>query len=81
MEIHCSRYVNEHMLFHSLEGNEEHRMSLSFSDLSVWCYGCDSYVDNAALDKFKNLLHFEKFGTEMPKREDKGGSEATLTLE
>jgi hypothetical protein len=25
---------------------EGHLMCLSYSDLSVWCYGCDQYVDN-----------------------------------
>lgn len=40
----CGRYVNEHMLFHWL--GEQHSMVLSYSDLSVWCYQCDQYVDN-----------------------------------
>jgi histone deacetylase 6 len=25
----------------------KHPLVLSFSDLSVWCYGCDSYVYNS----------------------------------
>ena len=32
------------MLMHGIE--EGHLMCLSYSDLSVWCYGCDQYVDN-----------------------------------
>lgn len=61
----CSRYVNEHMLFHSLE--TEHRMCLSFSDLSVWCYSCESYVDNDQLYHVKNHFHVEKFNEQMPR--------------
>ena len=34
------------MLFHGIDKGDDHRLSLSFSDLSVWCYACDSYVDN-----------------------------------
>ena len=29
----------------------------SLSDLSVWCYGCENYVDNAALYPAKNAAH------------------------
>ena len=65
-EVQCSRYVNEHMLFHGIEKN--HLMAVSFSDLSAWCYGCDNYVDHETLDPHKNLLHVEKFGVEMPRK-------------
>lgn len=41
---------------------DEHQLALSFSDLSVWCYACMSYVDNPTLHKFKNLAHLNKFG-------------------
>ncbi|KAK3093700.1 hypothetical protein FSP39_019032 [Pinctada imbricata] len=43
-KVYCSRFVQEHMLMHGLE--TQHLMCLSFSDLSVWCYGCDHYIDN-----------------------------------
>ena len=43
-QVFCSRYVNEHMVLHGVEAN--HLLSLSFLDLSVWCYGCESYVHN-----------------------------------
>lgn len=32
------------MLFHSVA--EEHLVVLSYSDLSVWCYACNDYIDN-----------------------------------
>lgn len=43
-QTYCSRYVNIHMLEHFK--NTKHSMVLSFSDLSVWCYACDTYVQN-----------------------------------
>lgn len=48
---------------HSLETT--HPLALSFSDLSVWCYLCEAYVDNSKLHVFKNLLHRHKFGEDM----------------
>lgn len=41
-----------------------HPLSLSFSDLSVWCYRCEAYIDNFELHKFKNLVHKSKFNGE-----------------
>ena len=43
-QIHCSRYVNQHMVQHNEESH--HPLALSFSDLSVWCYSCDDYIHN-----------------------------------
>lgn len=59
----CGRYVMEHMLYHNLETT--HPLALSFSDLSVWCYPCESYVDNIKLHPYKNLAHRHKFGEDM----------------
>lgn len=44
----------------------DHSLTLSFSDLSVWCYKCDAYIDNPILFKYKNLAHINKFGEELP---------------
>lgn len=44
MQVFCGRYVNKHMLVH--EANSGHKVALSMADLSVWCYACDSYLDN-----------------------------------
>jgi len=62
-QIFCSRYVKSHMVDHA--ESQGHTVTLSFSDLSVWCYGCDDYVDNEILYPFKNAAHREKFGEEM----------------
>ncbi|XP_031628963.1 histone deacetylase 6 isoform X2 [Contarinia nasturtii] len=59
----CSRYVQEHMLFHHLES--EHALALSYSDLSVWCFKCENYIDNPILFKYKNLAHRDKFNEDM----------------
>jgi uncharacterized UBP type Zn finger protein len=59
----CGRYINEHMLLHFI--STEHPLTLSFSDLSVWCYSCNAYIDNPLLYKYKNLAHLSKFGEEL----------------
>lgn len=43
-QVFCGRYVNEHMVTHSV--SSEHLLVLSCCDLSVWCYGCEAYVHN-----------------------------------
>uniref|UniRef100_A0A0B7AC38 UBP-type domain-containing protein n=1 Tax=Arion vulgaris TaxID=1028688 RepID=A0A0B7AC38_9EUPU len=58
--VQCSRFVNEHMMMHKIETG--HNVVLSFSDLSVWCYGCENYVDNELLFPMKNAAHEIKFG-------------------
>ena len=39
-EVHCSRYVNEHMVHHNAQTG--HPITISYADISVWCYSCDS---------------------------------------
>lgn len=63
-KVFCSRYINEHSHLHFLSYNQ-HPLTLSFSDLSVWCYVCEAYVDNPQLYKFKNLVHQSKFGEDL----------------
>lgn len=59
-ECGCSRFVSEHMLVH--HESTQHPMVLSFSDLSVWCYVCESYVHNDMLTKVKQMAYKSKFG-------------------
>ena len=59
-ECGCSRFVGEHMLEH--HDSTQHSMVLSFSDLSVWCYICESYVHNDVLTQVKQIAYKSKFG-------------------
>ena len=52
----------------------DHWLALSFSDISVWCYFCDNYVDNQRLYDIKNAVHKDKFGEEMMKVDTNEGS-------
>lgn len=63
-QVYCSRFVNEHMLMHGI--NTGHLLTLSYSDLSVWCYGCDDYIDNEVLKPAKRSAHKDKFGQDLP---------------
>ncbi|XP_031735552.1 histone deacetylase 6-like, partial [Anarrhichthys ocellatus] len=63
-QVLCGRYVNEHMVTHGVVS--EHPMVLSFCDLSVWCYLCESYVHHQILLEAKNAAHCSKFGEEIP---------------
>ncbi|XP_028265430.1 histone deacetylase 6 isoform X2 [Parambassis ranga] len=63
-QVFCGRYVNEHMVTHGVVS--EHPLVLSFADLSVWCYMCESYVHNQILFEAKNAAHCAKFGEEIP---------------
>jgi len=44
LQVHCGRYINGHMMLHAPSAS--HPLTLSFSDLSVWCYVCEAYIDN-----------------------------------
>ncbi|XP_067408489.1 histone deacetylase 6 [Emydura macquarii macquarii] len=62
-QVLCGRYVNQHMLAHgSLSG---HPLVLSYSDLSVWCYACQSYVHHPVLLPAKALAHHVKFSVDL----------------
>lgn len=59
-KVFCGRYVKKHMLEHHRETG--HSITLSYTDLSIWCYVCDSYVDNKDLDFAKDEVYIKKFG-------------------
>lgn len=66
-QVLCSRYKNKHMLAHAQE--EGHSVGLSFSDLSFWCFKCNSYLDVYAIPQLHDLYraaHLAKFGHEPP---------------
>nr|XP_050853987.1 histone deacetylase 6 isoform X1 [Vespula vulgaris] len=62
--VHCARNINQHALLHADE--TQHPLTLSFSDLSVWCYGCEAYIDNPRLYAARNAAHQSKFNQESP---------------
>ena len=55
--VHCARNVNEHAVTHGQIA--EHPLTLSFSDLSVWCYGCEAYIDNPVNTQLNRRLHMK----------------------
>ncbi|XP_015110573.1 histone deacetylase 6 [Diachasma alloeum] len=61
---HCARSVNQHAVVHG--ESLEHPIALSLTDLSVWCYGCEAYVDNPKVYTARNRVHLAKFGEELP---------------
>jgi NAD-dependent deacetylase sirtuin 2 len=58
-QIFCSRYVNSHMVKHNEETG--HSIVASFSDLSTWCYNCDTYIKHPSLQLHLDALHRSKF--------------------
>ncbi|KAM4020629.1 protein deacetylase HDAC6 [Anomaloglossus baeobatrachus] len=63
-QVLCGRYVAQHMLIHGVSCG--HNVVLSFSDFSVWCYSCDSYIHNEVLIPAKQSAYRHKFGEDMP---------------
>ncbi|XP_075440655.1 protein deacetylase HDAC6 isoform X2 [Ascaphus truei] len=62
-QVLCGRYVSHHMVSHGVTSG--HDLVLSFSDLSVWCYSCETYVHHQALHAAKRSAYYAKFGEEM----------------
>ncbi|OVA17096.1 Histone deacetylase superfamily [Macleaya cordata] len=72
-EVLCSRFVNQHMLEHYRERN--HCLALSFSDLSVWCFCCDAYLDAQVIVELRSVYETAyrlKFGEAPPLRMSAG---------
>ncbi|XP_020290831.1 histone deacetylase 6 isoform X2 [Pseudomyrmex gracilis] len=61
--VHCARYVNQHAMQHAEE--HEHPIALSFTDISVWCYGCESYINHPRLYPARNAAYQSKFNEEL----------------
>jgi len=69
-DIFCSRERNRHMIVHEDETN--HEISLSFSDLSIWCYECDSYITHQSFGNLLDVVHKKKFSEPLPQRISEG---------
>ncbi|GIY38857.1 histone deacetylase 6 [Caerostris extrusa] len=60
-QVYCGRFINQHMVQHGLD--MKHYLTLSYSDLSVWCYACDAYIHNELLMPIKEHACNAKFDT------------------
>ncbi|KAL0925999.1 hypothetical protein M5K25_004379 [Dendrobium thyrsiflorum] len=66
-DVFCSRFINKHMVNHHQETG--HCLALSFSDLSVWCFACDAYLDVQMIQQLQpvyEVAHLLKFGQRPP---------------
>eukprot|EP00475_Leptophrys_vorax_P041205 TRINITY_DN7774_c0_g1_i1.p1 TRINITY_DN7774_c0_g1~~TRINITY_DN7774_c0_g1_i1.p1 ORF type:complete len:583 (-),score=178.36 TRINITY_DN7774_c0_g1_i1:60-1787(-) len=59
-EVNCSRFVNGDAAKH-FEATF-HPIAMSFSDFSIWCYCCDSYVKHESFFDVQDLAHLNKHG-------------------
>lgn len=64
IKVFCSRHREGHGVRHF--ENTQHSLALSYSDLSVWCYSCDYYLDSPKFAQVKQLAHKSKFGEQVP---------------
>ncbi|CAI0470466.1 unnamed protein product [Linum tenue] len=67
-EVLCSRFVNKHMLQH-YQQQTNHCVALSYSDLSVWCFACEAYLDATAIEQLRHVhetAYILKFGEAPP---------------
>ncbi|XP_028767704.1 histone deacetylase 6 [Neltuma alba] len=68
-DVLCSRFVNKHMLQHYQQTS--HSVALSFSDLSVWCFSCDAYLDAQVIPQLRavhEIAYILKFKEAPPLR-------------
>ncbi|KAL0454300.1 UNVERIFIED_CONTAM: Histone deacetylase 6 [Sesamum latifolium] len=68
-DVLCSRFVNKHMLEHYQQ--KHHNLALSYSDLSVWCFSCDAYLDAQVILPLRPVYetaYILKFGNAPPFR-------------
>ncbi|OQV13167.1 putative Histone deacetylase 6 [Hypsibius exemplaris] len=63
-QVHCSRHVNGDAQRH--RDREGHELVLSYADLSVWCFACDSYINNPITHSAKQAAYLSKFGEMSP---------------
>ncbi|KAL0231276.1 hypothetical protein GEMRC1_010680 [Eukaryota sp. GEM-RC1] len=59
LSVNCSRYKNKHSLQHYESSN--HCIAISLSDLSAYCYLCDSYIIDNNTSSIISTIHTLKF--------------------
>ncbi|KAJ3287799.1 NAD-dependent protein deacetylase sirtuin-2 [Rhizoclosmatium sp. JEL0117] len=62
--VGCSRYQSSHLLNHNSE--TAHPIAASFTDLSVFCYECEDYIQVREMIPVVDALHWGKFGERHP---------------
>ncbi|VDP84815.1 unnamed protein product [Echinostoma caproni] len=63
-ETGCGRYAQAHMLEHFKR--TQHPIALSYADLSIWCYLCESYIRSPVLNEIQRIVYRAKFGEDPP---------------
>jgi NAD-dependent SIR2 family protein deacetylase len=66
-KVFCGRWKNAHMIQHEelLGESHHHSIACGLSDLSFWCYECDSYLNHEKILEIWQVyaqLHQAKFG-------------------
>jgi len=59
--VGCCRYVQGHMKAHGQSA--QHNIVMSFGDLNVWCYDCNSYVLMPEIEAAHQTFYLVKFGS------------------
>lgn len=70
--VSCSRYVKEHASAHY--DQTKHCLAVSFSDLSIWCYACESYIKSPLLSAIWKAVYSSKFPPEGQPNSNSNGS-------
>jgi len=61
--VFCGRYVKQHSLAHA--DASKHKLVMGLADMSVWCYGCDNFLDSYLIKDLHQVfsqVHQSKFG-------------------
>ena len=61
--INCGRKANMHALDHG--ENAKHPLSLRLEDSTIWCYECESYIDNPGLNVIKQYFATKKLSIDL----------------
>lgn len=70
--VSCSRYVKGHAAEHFEESG--HVIAVSFSDLSIWCYACESYIKSPLLSTVWKAVYASKFPADAPAQDNNSAS-------
>ena len=69
----CSRFIHGHAADHAASSG--HSISLSLSDLSVWCYPCEAYIKCPEICDAQEKIYCLKFNEAPPQSQGKDDNE------